>query len=133
MSNFRARDVRLFRPYTDEVPWELLLEAGADEDVLRDALEQNLLRVGKHEGNVVGAYAVRPRTKTCFELVALAVDPAWRRKGIGRWLLGHAVGLAETKGAREIVAPSGGPGEGFLVRLGFAPAEGDLRLVLTPE
>ena len=132
MSDFRPRDARVFRPYPDEVPWDLLLEAGAEEDVLRDVLELNLLRVAKHEGRVLGAYGIRPRGATCYELVALVVAGAWRRKGLGRWLLGHAIGLAETKGGREVVTADT-TGERFLTRMGFEPHGQGLRLVLTPE
>lgn len=136
---FAVTEVQLFRPYPDEVPWELLAEVPVDEALLREALERNLLRVGKHEGRVVGSYAIGPRTPVCFELIALVVADGCRRRGIGRWLLGHAIGLAETKGAREILArrcagPGAAAAERFLGRAGFRPDDGQtLRLVLTPE
>ena len=35
--DFRPEDVEIFRPYSDEIPWELLLEAAAEaEHVLDD-------------------------------------------------------------------------------------------------
>jgi GNAT superfamily N-acetyltransferase len=142
VSDFRARDVRIFRPYPDEVPWELLADAGVDDATLATVLALNFVRVAKHGGRVVGAYGIRPLTATCFELVALIVADGYRRRGLGRWLLGHAIGLAETKGAREIVARAVGGQDRrtgarapsrFLERMGFEPAGDGLRLILTPE
>lgn len=136
---FPVTEVQVFRPYPDEVPWELLAEAPVDEALIREAFERNLLRVGKHEGRVVGSYAIAPHTPLCFELIALVVADGYRRRGVGRWLLGHALGLAETKGAREILArrcagPAAAVAERFLVRAGFRPDDAQtLRLVLTPE
>jgi GNAT superfamily N-acetyltransferase len=145
MSGFRPSDVRIFRPYPDEVPWELLAEAGFDDAELTGALEVDLLRVAKHEGRVAGVYAIRRQQALRYELLLLTVADGYRRKGLGRWLLGHALGLAETKGGREVVAgpcPAAGPSRAarpqsaawrFLSHLGFEPHEAGLRLILTPE
>lgn len=134
MTTFRPSDVRIYRPYPDEVPWELF--ASADESLLREAMDRSLLRVGKLGGEVLGAYALLPRGATGFELIALVVADAWRRRGLGRWLLGHAIGLAETKGGREIAAAGAGldhAARRFLASAGFEPHEHGMRLLLTPE
>jgi GNAT superfamily N-acetyltransferase len=135
VSGFRARDARIFRPYPDEVPWDLLESVGADSEVLRQVQEQNLVRVAKLQERVIAAYAIRPLTPTCFELVALAVAEGYRGKGLGRWLLGHAIGLAESRGAREIRfrGPGLTPRQTFLTGVGFVESEGGLLLTLTPE
>jgi len=128
----------MFRPYRDEVPWDLLVNtgaeagAGADEDALAAVLELDLVRVAKLAGRVVGAYGIRPLTPTRYELVALVVAEGWRGKGFGRWLLGHAIGLAESRGGREILVRGQRPAA-FLRRFGFEPAGADLLLELTPE
>ncbi len=132
MSGFRLRDVEIFRPYPDEVPWDLLAEAGVAEETLAGVLELNFVRVAKLAGKVIGAYAIRPLSPTSFELVGLIVADGYRRRGLGRWLLGHAIGLAETKGGREVLARGEG-GRRFLERMGFAAATDGVRLVLTPE
>lgn len=135
----KATDVKVFRPYPDEVPWDLLGQAPVDEARLVESLEQNLLRVGKHDDRVVGSYAVRAQTPLRYELITLIVAEGFRRQGVGRWLLGHALGLAETKGARELVARRcAGLGtrsaERFLTRAGFRTDDADgWRFVLTPE
>lgn len=139
MSAFRPRDVALFRPYPDEVPWDLLTEpppagAGVGDAAVSELLAVNVVRVAKHDDRVVGAYALRPLTSTRFELVALVVDAGHRRQGLGRWLAGHAIGLAESKGGREVVArPVDAAARRFLAGLDFI-ADGDaLLLTLTPE
>ncbi len=139
MSTFRARDAKIFRPYPDEVPWDLLEAAGGAENVLREVLQLNLLRVAKFGDQVVGAYGIRPLSPTRFELVALTVASAFRRKGLGRWLLGHAIGLAESRGAREIFVRGqlhSSPvqaGSSFLAQAGFSADGSDWLLTLTPE
>ena len=132
MRAFRPQDTRIFRPYPDEVPWALLALAGGDEDNLAATLELDRIRVAKLDTEVAGCYAVRPLTATCFELVALAVAEGYRRHGLGRWLLGHAIGLAESKGAREVLV-RGQRHRRFLATVGFEPHGPDLRLELTPE
>lgn len=134
MSGFEARKVELFRPYPDEVPWELFAQAGIDDDAVRELLSLDFVRVAKHQGRVVGAYGLRALEPTRYELVALVVEPAYRRQGLGRWLAGHAIGLAETKGGRHILArPAVGPGRRFLEQLDFQPDGNRLLLTLTPE
>jgi GNAT superfamily N-acetyltransferase len=134
VSGFEARKVDLFRPYPDEVPWQLLGQTGIDDDTLSELLSLDFVRVAKHQGRVVGAYGLRPLDPTRYELVTLVVEPAYRRQGLGRWLAGHAIGLAETKGGREILArPGPGPSRRFLEQLDFQPDGDALLLTLTPE
>ncbi|MEZ5560646.1 MAG: GNAT family N-acetyltransferase [Pseudomonadales bacterium] len=122
----------MFRPYPDEVPWSLLAQAGVDEETLERTLDLDLIRVAKHDGQVLGCYGIRPESPICYELVALAVARHSRGRGLGRWLLGHAIGIAESKGAREIVVRRRGP-QPLLSAAGFVPADGGLLLTLTPE
>jgi len=65
---------------------------------------------------------------------AIGVDPAWRRRGVGRALLAAALGTARAAQADSIYcAPAPGAREmhRFLARLGFAPAAGH-RVVAVP-
>jgi GNAT superfamily N-acetyltransferase len=138
--SLRPRDVHIFRPYPDEVPWDLLTSAPqadvespeALEAALAAVLELNLVRVARYGERVVGAYGIRPLAATRFELVVLVVAEGYRRQGLGRWLLGHALGLAESKGAREVLM-RGQDYRRFLERTGFVPRGGDLLLTLSPE
>jgi len=134
VSGFQARKVDVFRPYPDEVPWDLLGQAGIAEEELSALLSLDFVRVAKHRGRVVGAYGLRPLEPTRYELVALVVERAYRRRGLGRWLAGHAIGLAETKGGREILArPGAAAGRRFLEQLDFEPDGDGLLLTLIPE
>lgn len=121
MVSFTPRDARIFRPYPGETPWP-------------DA-DPRWTRVAKLDDAVIGAYEIARLSTFRFRVVALWVDEPFRRNGLGRWLLGHAVGTAESQGAREIEAPAG---MAFYERYGFRPPGDESApelsvLVLTPE
>lgn len=113
-------DVTVYRPFPGEVPTDLVGSNAALDDV----------RIAKLGGRVVGAYRLARVGADRFEVVALAVYPPYRRAGIGRWLLGHAIGLAESRGGRivEAVGPAC-----FLESAGFVRCVERFRLRLTPE
>lgn len=129
---FRPRDAEIYRPYPDEIPWELLLAADPDEERIHGYLNADLVRVAKFAGEPIGVYVVRPLTPIRYELCNLSVAAAWRGRGLGRWLLGHAIGLSETRGGREILVREA-PLRGLFARTGFLASGRDLLLTLTPE
>ena len=95
----------------------------------------DLLRVAKLDGRIVAAYAltsaVAPRGY--FGLNWLAVLPDLRRQGIGRWVAGHAMGVAESKSGSGLVVNHDEPLE-FLHKLGFrADINYSWRLEFLPE
>lgn len=108
------------------------MSAGADRESLQKVVALDLVRVAKLDGRIVGAYGIRPQTPTCYELVTLVVEAGWRGRAFGRWLMGHALGLAESRGGREVLV-RGQHHAAFLQRFGFEPSGSDLRLELTPE
>jgi ribosomal protein S18 acetylase RimI-like enzyme len=157
---FDPRDARVLRPYPEEVPWELLLDADPSRGRVEAYLSDELTRVAKLEDTVIGVYALKRHDATSFELMNIAVAQSHQGTGLGRRLLGHAIGLAESKGARVIEVGTGNSSFGalrFYQRAGFrivgvlpnhfidnydAPIFEDgiqcvdmirLRLVLTPE
>ena len=99
-------------------------------DLVGDGAELNDVRVAKFDDRVVGAYRLAKVGADRFEIAALAVYPDFRGVGIGRWLLGHAIGIAESRGGRVIDAT--GP-ERFFLAAGFIPQDRGFRLLLTPE
>lgn len=129
---FRPQDADLYRPYPDEIPWELLLMADPDEARVHSYADADFMRVAKYRDQAIGVYVVRALTPTVFELTNLAVAPGYRRRGLGRWLLGHAIGLAETKGARELRVRSA-PLRGLFAAARFISDGTDLLLLLEPE
>lgn len=118
------RKVPIYRPYADEMPWELLPDGLAAPD-------PNLTRIAKLGGEVIGAYAIEPVNALHYRITALVVAERHRRQGLGRWLLGHAVGICESKGAREISAPA--TRSQLFVKRGFERTGEGHRLLLTPE
>ena len=126
---FKPRDAQVYRPYPDEIPWELLQ---GDDAPPPDLSETAQMRVAKLDGEVIGVYVIEPVDVLCYRLVDLVVAPPCRGRGLGRWLLGHAIGLAESKGAREIVV-QGQRRRRFFAGVGFEPDGENLRLTLTPE
>ena len=113
----------MFRAYRDEIPWDMLPG---------EVIDPEWVRVAKLDGEVIGVYAVHPVSPVEFRIDALVVAPPYRRQGLGSWLLRHAIGVCETKGAREIVC-AGQPGSSLLPRAGFQPDGETLRLTMTPE
>lgn len=133
---FRPQDASIYRPYPDEIPWELLLLADPDENRVYEYADADYMRVAKVDDEPVGVYVVEALSPTVYRMRNLAVAPDWRGKGLGRWLLGHAIGIAESKGGREIVlkdAPAGAGWRGLFERTGFVASGPDLLLVLVPE
>jgi len=124
----RPQDLHIFRPYGDEWPWHLLDEC----DGAAPPDDRDLLRLAKLGDEVVGLYALVPLDDLHYALELLLVDARYRRGGFGRWLLGHAVGLAETKGGRHIHL-RGQRSRRFFRRFGFVPAGDGLRYDLVPE
>ena len=115
------RDITIFPPYPDEMPTDLLGDGDPDD----------LVRVAKLDGLVIGAYRLAQLTETQFAIKALTVREAYRGRGVGRWMLGHAIGIAELKGARAINAPLAAAA--FFAKVGFERQGSRLRLNLTPE
>ena len=123
MSRFDPRKVPVFRAYRDEIPWELM----PAEDI-----DPEWVRVAKLDGEVIGVYAVHPVSRTEFRIDVVAVAPSHRGQGLGSWLLRHAIGVCETKGAQIIVAGRN-PGTSMFAEAGFEPDGNLLRLPLMPE
>jgi GNAT superfamily N-acetyltransferase len=132
VNTFVLWDTHIYRPYRDEIPWELLLVADPDEERVNGYAYGEFMRVAKIDDKVVGVYVIQAVTPTRYQLRNLAVSEGYRRKGLGGWLLGHAIGIAETKGAREIYVADV-PLRGLFKKIGFAANVRDLLLTLTPE
>ncbi|GIS69347.1 MAG: hypothetical protein CM1200mP9_01680 [Gammaproteobacteria bacterium] len=71
-------------------------------------------------GQVVAVYQLTQMTETEFALVSIRVEAGYRRRGLGTWMLGHAIGLAEARGGRSIEVVFA-QGHRFFERSGFNP------------
>ena len=119
---FAPRDARILRPYPEELPWDLLLDADPSRERVERYLGDDYTRIAKYDDRVIGVYALARHSPTVFELMNIAVAEEFRGTGLGRWLLGHAIGLAESKGARVVEVGTGNSSFGalkFYQRAGF--------------
>lgn len=130
--SFKLRDVEVFKPYANEVPEDLLWAENMAEVDVQIWLSAEILRIAKLGEEVLGVYALDRGDGTTYELRGVIVAPAWRRHGLGRWLLGHAIGVAESKGARHIFFASA-CARRFFAGIGFAEAAAGQRFDLIPE
>lgn len=71
------------------------------------------------QGELVGFHALEPRRDGDVLLDAVFVAPAWIRKGIGRELFEHAVGVALKLGAARLVTVADPNAAGFYARTGM--------------
>lgn len=120
---FDYRDLRVLEPFAAELPADIV-----------GAGNPGTVRVAKLDGVVLGGYRLERLRGVRFALRALGVYAPYRRHGVGRWLLGHALGVAESKGGRSVEAHAASPSlRRFLLRTGFV-AEGDSFVFhMTPE
>ena len=79
------------------MPWDLLLDADPSRARIESYLTEQLTRIAKHDDAVIGVYVLAAHDATTFELMNIAVAEAYQGTGLGRRLLGHAIGLAESK------------------------------------
>lgn len=115
------RDIEVFRPYPDELPISLLERESLSEADIDRWLSAETLRVAKLGTQVWGAYAMDRLDATHFHLHGVIVDTARRKQGLGRWMVGHAIGVAESKGGRHL--QSNGRAQLYR-RLGFSERNG---------
>ncbi len=113
---------------TDTPPWELLLLGDESPDSVADYIDRGQCYVAVAEDRTVGVCMVIRTHPFTVEIVNLAVDPAFQRRGIGTELLFHALRKAREEGCRrvEIATADVEPGPLALYRsFGFEPVEID--------
>ena len=97
-----------------------------------------VLRVAKLGERIIGCYAMHEPTliddqvARTFVLAMVMVEPNYQGNGVGRWLVGHAIGVAETKGGRHLAAQLAGP-VAFFTGLGFQSTAGGFQFDVHPE
>lgn len=130
---FLTREIRIYYPYPQDFPEALLELAGLPEPLIEAARAEPLLRIAKHREQAIGVYVLVSDDALRFRITALAVQAEFRGRGLASWLVGHALGVAETKGAREVVCGAHVAVNRLLPRLGFVELAGDWRLEILPE
>ena len=99
----------------------------------------DVLRVAKMHEQVIGCYAMHSPESShsdgkpgLFELGMVMVLDTYQRNGVGRWLIGHAIGVAESKGGRELLVTLPGPAD-FFQGLGFRQVPSGFLYEMRPE
>ncbi len=121
----------MVRPRPDEIPWELLcLEEFRSHE--NDIAE--LMRIVRHDGRVLAGYLLKApeQDSMTWHILRLAVMPEARGQGLGYWMIGHAVGVAESRGAAEVIIelPERHLARSLFLRYGFVPVQSE-RLCFT--
>ncbi len=90
-----------------DLPWSLVLEADPERAHVEVYIEQ-ASRLGAYAGNtVVGIAIVELTDEGIAELHAIATERAYRRQGVGRWLLINAREEAIRLGAQTMRVATG--------------------------
>lgn len=130
--SFKLREIEVFRPYSTEVPEDLLWSMDFSEQEVDRWLNSDLLRVAKLGEQVMGVYAMDVTDGVTYLLHGVLVAPSARKQGLGRWLVGHALGVAESKGARGVLFPHASHSR-FLAAIGFEAHEQGQRFEMYQE
>ena len=128
--NFREIDV--YKPLAREFPADLLVAAGADAADLTAWSDAETLRLASRGQAVLGGYAMNRLSVERFELLGVVVEEGHRTQGLGRWLVGHALGVAESKGGQEVVIANPG-NTAMFTQMGFSQRENVCLYELVPE
>lgn len=101
----------------------------ASKASLTESLKHQLVLVAYYHGEAIGRVATNARGYTFAQIGGVYTDPAWRGKGLARWLMSHLISrLDETGyGASLFVKPNNVAALRLYERLGFS-FESDFRI-----
>ena len=122
----KPRDVPIFRPSTSDSLSKIFGVSTCLNDL-------TYVRVAKLDKEILGGYQMRREADTEFVIDRVRVTSIAQGKGLGGWLLGHALGLAEAKGGRRVSINDDLNVEFYLKHRFAINDKGHLRLELTPE
>ena len=120
------RDFEVYPPFRDELPVDLYAPPHLDIECRPTYPAAEFIRIAKNQQKIFGIYELDRSDEGVFIIRSLIVDQANRRKGIGRWLLGHAIGVAESKGGRQLLLRSQ-LSKAFFLRFDFYEEETNLK------
>ena len=114
------RDIEVFSADPKDLPADL--SAIYAQTVAAGTAE--ILRVAKLNEVIIACYAMHGpliqegERGTDYVLQMVAVQEQYRHQNVGRWLMGHAIGVAESKGGRGLQVPHTAH-QDFFLTLGF--------------
>ena len=118
------RDIEVFSADPKDLPADL--SAIYAQTVAAGTAE--ILRVAKLNEGIIACYAMHGplleegESNTDYVLQMVAVQEQYRHQNVGRWLMGHAIGVAESKGGRGLQVPHTAQ-QDFFLTLGFKADE----------
>ncbi len=126
IDTFDPQALSILRPRREEIPWRLLCLDARDEGASDIT---SLMRIARRDdvadGVVLGGYllAAPQRGGLAWQILRLGVLPEARCQGLGYWLMAHAVGVAESRGASGIFVSlrEDHPARKLFLRYGFEP------------
>lgn len=104
-------------------PLHILLEADPSEKKVRSYLKHSKCFVAKLDGHEVGAYVLTEISPGTYELMNIAIAPAYQQKGFGSKLLDHTIKTAKELGAHRLEVGTGTFGYqlAYYQKAGFRP------------
>ncbi len=126
------RSFDVYPPFRDELPLDLFEPPHSDDFCSPSDPPSEFVRIAKSPDQVLGIYELDRIDQRLFKIRSLIVVRSFRKQGVGRWLLGHAIGVAESKGARQVVLASN-KAKDFFRKFDFYEVEGTLHYDLTPD
>lgn len=87
----------------EPAPFNLLLLADEEMQAINLYIHQSKIYVAETGGKLVGVYVLFPLDKDTAEIKAIAVNPEYQNRGIGKLMLNHAGTEAQAKGFKEII------------------------------
>ena len=92
---------------SDSFPYDLLLLADPNRKLMDEYLKSGECFVGKIDNKIIGEYVLIKKSEDIFEIINVAVDPIYRRKGIGKMLVLDAIARARDRCAQKIEIGTG--------------------------
>ena len=86
----------------EPIPYDLLLLADPSRDLIDDYLKRSDVFAAIHNGEILGVLVLCPMTDEMAEIKNLAVKPEYQGRGIGRYLIEHAVLIAASSKQKSI-------------------------------
>ncbi len=98
----------------EKPPMELLLVADPSPKIVESYLKSGRCFVAEKNDQLIGVYVLLPTRPQTIEIVNIAVDEPYQGKGVGKYLLQHAITAAQTMGYATIEIGTGNSSIGQL-------------------
>jgi ribosomal protein S18 acetylase RimI-like enzyme len=100
-SKFPNLEIRIVNS-KKEIPFHLLLAADPSEKLINRYVKNSHVFVGLLESIIIAVYVLSPLTKNRVEIKNISVSEEFQNKGIGTYLINHAIFISKSKGFKSI-------------------------------